>query len=115
MYFVFGLPAESLSWCRRGQCEEDTGIKPQRSRSELMDCAKHLRPDAMILLPHRCEVPKWPRRSIGLKAWLDNPSGGDPCLPGIAETHPAIAGELADLLGQEQVDGIDCRADLFAQ
>src|SRR5579864_1237353 len=113
--FVLGLPAESLPRRGRGQAEQNAGVELERTRAEVVDRAKHLRSDAMVLCADRNEMADRPRLAIGLEAGLDDPSGGNPRLPGIAEAHSAGAGELADLLGEKQVDRIDRGSDLLAQ
>src|SRR6185312_14699339 len=115
MDFVLGLPAQRLPRRRRGEPEEDAAVELERAGPEIMDRREKLRADAMVLLAERAEMAERAGLAIGLKARLDDPSGTDPRLPGIAEAHPAAAGELADLFGQKEVDRIDRRPDLLAQ
>src|SRR5580704_9123342 len=101
MDFVFGLPAQGLARRRRGQAEQDAAVELERARPELVDRAEQLGPDAMVLLIERGEMAERAGLAIGLNAGLDDPSGRDPGLPGVAEAEPAVLGERPDLLGQE--------------
>ena len=69
---------------------------------------------AAVLLTDRHEIAERPRLPIGLKARLDEGAERDPCLPGITEKRMAV-GKLAEILLEEQVDGVDRRSDLLAQ
>ena len=85
MHLVFELPAKGLPRCRRGQAEQNPAVEQQRPWPQIVDRAKDLRPDAVILLAQRREIAERTWLAIGLEARFEQPAGHHPRFPRVDE------------------------------
>src|SRR6516162_404295 len=78
-----------------------------------MPIREKLRPDAMVLLRNRREMPEWAGLAVRLDAGLHNRAKRQPAFNSVEEIRPALR-VVADVLFKKQVDGVDGAGDFLA-